>query len=343
LWLHPVHGIANMVVEIPLGTRAKLEICKDEQFNPIKQDVKKDQLRYVAGDYPFNYGALPQTWENPMSVHAKTHARGDNDPIDAVEISRTQLVRGGVIQVKVLGCLAMIDEGETDWKIVCIDINHPLASKLQDINDVSVHFSDLLYRIYVFFRDYKIPDGKPPNKFAFDGQFQNKQFALDVINDAHADWIKLANGTASGKNIWISERTTENSLTLLEDTVRMLSTLLEEERKKNLDVQIRELKEEVRQLKSLLQNTTLFALATKPRKKASSPIAVEDQEPKSTPEYESVKKKKKVKSDDPSSPSKKKSTEKGAKTEVATPKKKSADSDPAKRKKKITPADVLVD
>jgi len=29
-----------MVVEIPLGTRAKLEINKDEPFNPIKQDVK---------------------------------------------------------------------------------------------------------------------------------------------------------------------------------------------------------------------------------------------------------------------------------------------------------------
>jgi inorganic pyrophosphatase len=62
-------------------------------------------------DYPFNYGAFPQTWENPMVVHPKTQARGDNDPIDVVELSRTQHPRGTILQVKILGCLAMIDEG----------------------------------------------------------------------------------------------------------------------------------------------------------------------------------------------------------------------------------------
>lgn len=29
-----------MVVEIPKGTQPKMEISKEEKFNPIKQDVK---------------------------------------------------------------------------------------------------------------------------------------------------------------------------------------------------------------------------------------------------------------------------------------------------------------
>ena len=58
---------------------------------------------------------------------------GDNDPLDVVEISRTPLTRGSVVPVKILGCLAMIDEGETDWKIICIDASHPLASKLNGL------------------------------------------------------------------------------------------------------------------------------------------------------------------------------------------------------------------
>ena len=33
-------------------------------------------------------------------------------------------------QVKVLGTLALIDEGETDWKILAIDINDPKASEM---------------------------------------------------------------------------------------------------------------------------------------------------------------------------------------------------------------------
>ena len=34
---------------------------------------------------------------------------------------------GEVIQVKVVGVLAMIDEGETDWKLLAINTDDPLA------------------------------------------------------------------------------------------------------------------------------------------------------------------------------------------------------------------------
>ena len=38
--------------------------------------------------------------------------------------------RGEVKQVKILGILAMIDEGETDWKVIVIDVRDPLAKDL---------------------------------------------------------------------------------------------------------------------------------------------------------------------------------------------------------------------
>jgi inorganic pyrophosphatase len=38
--------------------------------------------------------------------------------------------RGAVIQVKILGCFALIDEGETDWKLMAIDVTDPMADKL---------------------------------------------------------------------------------------------------------------------------------------------------------------------------------------------------------------------
>ena len=59
-------GTYNFICEIPRGTNAKLEISKEEKWNPIKQDTKKGKLRYIGyGDYPFHYGAFPQTWEDP--------------------------------------------------------------------------------------------------------------------------------------------------------------------------------------------------------------------------------------------------------------------------------------
>lgn len=90
----------NMVVEIPRNTKRKMEITTDEKYNPIKQDTKKNKLRFVAerknrptkkqnskihsvlnsiwkedeGYNLFSYGAVPQTFENPKKNLAEYHA-----------------------------------------------------------------------------------------------------------------------------------------------------------------------------------------------------------------------------------------------------------------------------
>ncbi len=43
---------------------------------------------------------------------------------------------GGVYHVKFLGAYAMIDGGELDWKIICINVDSPLAAKMDTIQDV---------------------------------------------------------------------------------------------------------------------------------------------------------------------------------------------------------------
>jgi inorganic pyrophosphatase len=191
LWADKTQHVAHMVVEIPMGTKAKLEISKDNYMNPIKQDVKNGKLRYVHWEYPFNYGALPQTWENPAFIHPDTKAKGDNDPVDVVDLSTKVSVTGAVKKVKVLGTYAMVDEGETDWKVVVIDLDDPLASKLNDIKDIEAHMPGKLKQVFEFLRDYKIPDGKPANHFAFDGELKDKKFALDVIDECYEEWEKL--------------------------------------------------------------------------------------------------------------------------------------------------------
>jgi inorganic pyrophosphatase len=185
-----------MVVEIPRFSNAKLEISKEEWMNPIKQDVKKGSLRFVKNCFPYhgylwNYGALPQTWESPLVVDSHTGLKGDNDPIDAIEIGSEIGHTGQVKQVKVLAALGMLDEGETDWKIVVIDINDALSSRLDDLADVQEHCPGLLEATRDWFKIYKIPDGKAANDFAFNGQFKDKAFAMQVINETHLMWKDL--------------------------------------------------------------------------------------------------------------------------------------------------------
>lgn len=62
--------------------------------------------------------------------------QGDNDPVDVVEIGTVQCQQGGIYKVKPLGAYAMIDDGELDWKIVCIRTDDPKADILNDIEDV---------------------------------------------------------------------------------------------------------------------------------------------------------------------------------------------------------------
>jgi len=193
-------GIFNMVVEIPKGTNAKMEIAPGEFLNPIKQDIKKEKLRFIDDIHPWkgyvwNYGAFPQTWEDPTHLNAETKAYGDKDPLDVCEIGTRTAHRGDIIQVKVLGVIGLIDEGETDWKVVAIDVNDPLAEKLNDIDDVKKHMPGYTFVLYEWLRTYKMPQGKPANEFAFNGDCKNRAYALEVIEENHQFWKRAVSGT----------------------------------------------------------------------------------------------------------------------------------------------------
>jgi len=196
LFANQEEKIFNMVVEVPRWTNAKMEVDTKSCMNPIKQDVKKGKLRFVKNCFPhhgyiWNYGCLPQTWEDPGHTDEHTKQAGDNDPLDVCEIGYRVAARGSVIQVKVLGIMALIDEGETDWKVIVIDVTDPLADKLNDIEDVEKVMPGFIKATNEWFRIYKMPDGKPENQFAFNGEAKNAAFALDIIDQTHKQWQKL--------------------------------------------------------------------------------------------------------------------------------------------------------
>ncbi|KAG8435138.1 hypothetical protein GDO86_013187 [Hymenochirus boettgeri] len=196
LYADEAKGLFNMIVEVPRWTNAKMEIATKDPLNPIKQDVKKGKLRYVANVFPhkgyiWNYGALPQTWENPSHIDENTGFGGDNDPIDVCDIGSKVCERGEVIKVKILGTLALIDEGETDWKIIAINADDPDACHYNDIEDVRRLKPNYLESTVDWFRIYKVPDGKPENQFAFNAEYKNKDFAINIIKSTHDHWKAL--------------------------------------------------------------------------------------------------------------------------------------------------------
>lgn len=113
--------------------------------------------------------------------------------------------------------MALLDEGETDWKVIVVDVQDPLASKLNDIEDVERHLPGLIRATNEWFRFdifplsgadmpstvppriYKIPDGKPENTFAFSGEAKNKKYATEIIHECHEAWRRLITGETPAK------------------------------------------------------------------------------------------------------------------------------------------------
>jgi len=192
--------LLNFICEIPKWTRKKYELATGEEANPIKQDEKKGVLReFKRGDLAFNYGFFPRTWEDPDFVDPRTGCNGDNDPIDVCEVGLRQIPTGKIAEVKVLGVLAMIDEGETDWKVVAIDATDPWAPMLNNIDQLESFLPGTCHAIREWFRLYKVPDGKPENKFGLDEKFMDPEYALDVINETNLHWKEMMKDVNSGK------------------------------------------------------------------------------------------------------------------------------------------------
>lgn len=198
----------HFVNEIPMGTKLKMEVNTKREHNPIQQDLKNNNPRvFMYGNIPFNYGCFPQTWENPEFFHPDTKCGGDNYPVDVVELGNTALPIGKIARVKILGSFALIDGGETDWKILVIREDDPIAPLVNDIDDVQKKLPAKLETIYNWYRYYKTAEGKPENRFALDGRPTDKKYAIQIVEETHAAWKELLSGQVPQNKLWIPSTT----------------------------------------------------------------------------------------------------------------------------------------
>ncbi|OAR02352.1 hypothetical protein LLEC1_03368 [Akanthomyces lecanii] len=176
-------SLLHMVVTAPRWTNATMKTSLDGTLNPIRQETRKGKLRYALNIFPhhgyiWNYGYLPQptwTWESPIVTHPQTKRQGDNYCLDVCEIGQNIGYTGQVKKIKILGAMALINNGETDWKIVAIDVNDRFANQLNSIEDVEYWRAGFLRATNEWLRVQDIPEGKKEKEFAFTGECKNKE------------------------------------------------------------------------------------------------------------------------------------------------------------------------
>jgi len=128
------------IIEIPRGSSNKYELDKETGL------IKLDRANYSSAAYPFDYGFAPQTlWD-------------DGDPLDVLVVSTFPLFPGVLVTVRPVGVIKMIDNGESDDKIIAVPVDDKRWEHVQDIADLNQHN---LKEYQHFFETYKLLKGKP--------------------------------------------------------------------------------------------------------------------------------------------------------------------------------------
>jgi inorganic pyrophosphatase len=124
----------NVIIEIPKNSPNKYEIDKETGL------ISLDRANYSSAPYPFDYGFVPQTlWE-------------DNDPLDVVVLTTFPLHPGILVKSRPVAVMEMIDDGESDYKIIAVPVDDKRWDDTHDLADLNKH---MMKEFVHFFETYK--------------------------------------------------------------------------------------------------------------------------------------------------------------------------------------------
>ena len=165
---HPWHDVSpgeaapeefNVVVEISKGSKVKYELDKETGL------LKVDRILYSSVIYPANYGFIPQTLGD------------DEDPLDVLVLMQEPVQPLSLLRARPIGMMAMVDDGENDEKIICINLDDPEYMAFEHHGELPDHRVNELQR---FFQDYKKLEDKEVNV----GGMSGPEEAIDTVRRA---------------------------------------------------------------------------------------------------------------------------------------------------------------
>lgn len=129
------NNIFSIIIEIPKGSKNKYEYdFKTKRFI-------LDRVLYGANFYPGEYGFIEKTLD------------WDGDPLDVISLSTYPTITGCQINVRILGTIDMIDNGEIDTKLISVIANDPRFDHIKKLKDIPLAIKN---EIENFFLQYKI-------------------------------------------------------------------------------------------------------------------------------------------------------------------------------------------
>ena len=197
------------VTEIP-NVFSKMQVNKEKKFHPIEQDKRAIQgvrmPRFYQQSLIFNYGFVPQTFESPLKKDIYTNKYlGDNDPLDVIEVSPAiELIdpkrplndfirKSTPYDCRILGSFCLIDQDETDWKVITLDKNVADELNILNIESLKKHVPGYLEYLIHCFKNMKYMEGKKMNYIEFDEKIFNVEETTDIVKHYHDEYHNFLN------------------------------------------------------------------------------------------------------------------------------------------------------
>lgn len=137
---NPENNVINVIVEIPKGSRNKLELITEAGT------LKLDRVSYSSLVPSFTYGAIPCTLDL------------DNDPLDAMIVEVTEEVPPGtLVEARVIGLVRFTDSGERDDKIICVIDSDKRVEHIKSYQDLGEHVIKEIKYYWEHYKDLKKP------------------------------------------------------------------------------------------------------------------------------------------------------------------------------------------
>ena len=138
-------GTINVVVEIPAGTNEKWEVSKPDGKIELEHKSGKPRIIKYIG-YPGNYGMIPGTLVSEK-------IGGDGDPLDVLLIG-APVMRGDVVNGKLIGVLRFSDNGDKDDKLLAV-LPGTALYEVDNISQLDETFPGITSIIKTWFLYYK--------------------------------------------------------------------------------------------------------------------------------------------------------------------------------------------
>jgi len=132
-------GMVNTVVEIPEGSRLKVEWHRETATFTL------DRVEPAIFAKPCNYGFIPQTLDEE-----------DGDELDTLIICPEPLTTGVWLEAKVIGVLKFEDDGEVDDKVVVVPADNRDDDRINSLEDIPQLVAQLEHH-FTHYKDLKKP------------------------------------------------------------------------------------------------------------------------------------------------------------------------------------------